>query len=104
MHSATISIREALFPSLVMEGAIKPMMISGTQKLINWPTINFTVTIMFRSAFAMAVPSAAESKSPAAMPAASARSRRNGRLFINPSFSITLNPFSIRIRNLHQPC
>ena len=30
--SATISIREALWPSLVMDGAMKPMTISGTQK------------------------------------------------------------------------
>ena len=29
--TAIVSIREALFPSFVMEGAIKPMMISGTQ-------------------------------------------------------------------------
>ena len=29
--TAIVRIREALFPSFVMEGAIKPMMISGTQ-------------------------------------------------------------------------
>ena len=35
MITATPKRREALAPSLVMEGAIKPMMISGTQKLMS---------------------------------------------------------------------
>ena len=35
MHSATISIRDALLPSRVIDGAINPMIISGTQNEIN---------------------------------------------------------------------
>ena len=48
--NATISILEALLPNLVIDGAMKPMIISGTQKLINCPAMNFTVTTMFNSA------------------------------------------------------
>ena len=33
--TATPNILEALFPSLVIDGAINPMMISGTEKLIS---------------------------------------------------------------------
>ena len=39
-NSATPSIREAFFPSLVIDGAIKPITISGTQKLISSDKIN----------------------------------------------------------------
>ena len=35
MITATSSIRVALLPSLVMEGAMKPMMIRGTQKVMS---------------------------------------------------------------------
>ena len=34
-----------------MEGAINPMIISGTQKLINCAAIYFTVTTMFKIAW-----------------------------------------------------
>ena len=79
-HSATISILDALFPRRVMEGAINPMIIRGTQKLISWPEMNFTQTMMLRIASASALPSAAASARPAAIPAISATSSLNGRL------------------------
>ena len=47
---ATPSILDAFLPSLVIDGAIKPMMISGTQKLISSDRMNFTVTTMFITA------------------------------------------------------
>ena len=49
-NSATPSIREAFFPSLVIDGAIKPITISGTQKLISSDKINLTVTTTFITA------------------------------------------------------
>ena len=49
-NSATPSIREAFFPSLVMDGAIKPMTIRGTQKLIISARIYLIVTTKFITA------------------------------------------------------
>ena len=55
---ATPSIREAWLPSFVIEGAINPMIIKGTQKLINCPKIYFAVTTTFKMALVAALPSA----------------------------------------------
>ena len=88
MQSATISMVEALFPSLVIDGAMNPIMISGTQKLMNWLVMNFTVTIILRRAFANPVPSAALSASPLMIPTASATRSLNGRLCTKPCFSM----------------
>ena len=79
MNKATISIRAALFPSLVMEGAINPMIISGTQKLINCAAIYFTVTTMFKMAWdtPLSIPL---KPSPKQMPTANATKSLKGRL------------------------
>ena len=42
--SATPSIRDALFPSFVIDGAINPMTINGTTKLMTCPRIFFNGT------------------------------------------------------------
>ena len=97
MMSATTSMREALLPSLVMDGAIKPMMISGTQKLMNWLLMNFTVTMMLSSAFVIAAPSAALSARPTPIPTASATRSLNGRLCVNPVFSMFTSKNPLRI-------
>ncbi|VUX13415.1 Uncharacterised protein [Faecalibacterium prausnitzii] len=47
MTIATPSRREAFLPSLVMDGAMKPMMMSGTQKVMSWPMIYCKVTTTF---------------------------------------------------------
>lgn len=49
MAMATPSIPEALLPSFVMDGAMNPMMLSGTQKVITCPRIYFKVTTRFRT-------------------------------------------------------
>ena len=76
-------------PSLVMEGAIKPMMISGTQKLMNWLLMNLTVTRTFSRAAVTGEPSAALRARPAQMPTASATKSLKGRLLKKLSFFIS---------------
>ena len=93
MQSATASIRDALLPSLVMEGAMKPMMISGTQKLMNWLEMNLTVTMILSSALAIPDPSIALRASPAAIPTASATSSLNGRLCVKLYFFMLISLF-----------
>ena len=44
MTMATASRREAFLPSFVMDGAMKPIMISGTQKVMSWPMMYCRVT------------------------------------------------------------
>ena len=80
MQSATISILDALFPSLVIEGAINPIMISGTQKLMNCPTMYLTHTSTFSTAAPNAEPSEAFSASPTMIPKARAHRSLNGKL------------------------
>ena len=79
-NSATSSILEALRPSLVIEGAIKPMMISGTQKLISSDSINLTVTTTFITAVPTAPADSIPASCPAMIPATTPTRRRNGRL------------------------
>ena len=47
MTIATPSRRDAFLPSLVIDGAMKPMMMSGTQKVMSWPMIYCKVTMTF---------------------------------------------------------
>ena len=72
MTTATPSRREALAPSLVMEGAMKPMMMRGTQNVISWPIMYCRVTMTFITL--------SGNTRPQRMPTAMPRSRRKGRL------------------------
>ena len=84
MITATPKRREALAPSLVMEGAMKPMMISGTQKLMSWPMMYCSVTTTFMTLSEKTAPHATPTKIP--------RINRNGRL--PKSFFIQTLPLS----------
>ena len=79
-NSATPSIREALFPSLVIDGAINPMTISGTQKLISSDSINLTVTTTFIKASPAAFMDSIPASCPAIIPSTTPTSSLNGRL------------------------
>lgn len=50
--------QDALFPIFVIDGAIKPITISGTQKDIIWPRIYLSVTTTFKTALTNDEPSA----------------------------------------------
>ena len=78
--SAAPSILDAFLPSLVIDGAIKPIMISGTQKLINSDKINFTVTTIFITASPAAFTVSRPASCPAMIPVTTPRSSLNGRL------------------------
>ena len=84
---ATPSMREALFPSLVMDGAMKPIIISGTQKVISSPRMYLTVTTTFINASFAA--------SPAAMPIITPSISLAGRLFM--ILFIDVSPISLFI-------
>ena len=73
MTMATPSSREAFLPSRVMDGAMKPMTISGTQNVISWPMMYCSVTTTFMAPSGKICPSS----TPTTMPSNS----RNGRLF-----------------------
>ena len=75
-------MREAFAPILAIEGAIKPMMISGTQKLISWPITYLTVT----TTFITETPAICPKRMPSTTPSSS----RNGRM--PHSFFIRLFP------------
>ena len=77
---ATPSILDAFLPSLVIDGAIKPMIISGTQKLIISDKINFTVTTIFITAAPAAFTDSRPASCPAMIPITTPRSSLNGRL------------------------
>ena len=79
MTIATPSRREAFLPSLVMDGAMKPMMMSGTQKVMSWPMIYCKVTMTFMTL--------SEKIWPRITPMMMPRSSRNGRL-LNSFFII----------------
>ena len=73
--TATVSMRVALPPSRVMEGAMKPMMMSGTQNMMSWPMMYLAVTTTTIAPRGRTRPSR--------IPAAMAISRRPGRLLKN---------------------
>ena len=82
MITATPSSRDALVPSRVMDGAMKPMMIRGTQKVMSWPMMYWRVTTTFMTL--------SGNTSPQRMPTAMPKSRRKGRL--SNSFFIFFSP------------
>ena len=77
---ATPSIREALLPSLVIDGAIKPIMIRGTQKLISCPSTYFRVTTTFRIPEVMPEPSVVFRIIPDTIPRITPTRSLNGKL------------------------
>ncbi len=77
---ATISIRVALEPILVMEGAMKPMTIRGTQNMMSWLRTYFRVTTM--------VITFSGRNRPRIMPAAMPINSFKGRLM--PFFSVAI--------------
>ena len=81
-------MRVALPPSLVMEGAIKPMMISGTQNMMICPMMYLAVTTTTMAPRG--------STSPARMPITIASSSRAGRLL---KIFIVLTPLCFRLIN-----
>ena len=93
---ATPSILDAFLPSLVIDGAIKPMMINGTQKLIISDKIYFTVTTIFITASPAAFTDSRPASCPAMIPITTPRSSLNGRLensfFILSSLSLLFFP------------
>ena len=86
-------MREALLPSWVMDGAIKPIMIRGTQKLINCPRIYFRVTITFNAAVVKADSELKFKSRPNPIPKATLPRSLNGRLYKNLLFFIKIPPF-----------
>ena len=88
IHTASRSNLDALFPIFVMDGAINPMMISGTQNEIICPRTYFKVTTMFRIAFVKPVPSFALRASPARIPITTPTRSLNGRLLKKLDFFI----------------
>ena len=91
MTMATESIRDALLPSFVIDGAINPMMISGTQKLITWPRMYFRVTTTFRIAMVRPESSVELNTRPKMIPSTTPTRSLNGRLLKN-CFSSYENP------------
>ena len=73
--TAMLSMREALLPMRVMDGAMKPMTISGTQNMMNCPMTYCRETTTFMA------PS--PKNWPSAMPISSATMSRKGRLVKN---------------------
>ena len=78
-----------MLPSLVIDGAIKPIIISGIQNPINCPTMYLTVTIILSSATETALVSFLFRKSPTTIPITSASNSLKGRLFKIPFFFIS---------------
>ena len=68
-------MRDTFEPSFVMDGAMKPMIISGTQNIMTWPSTYLTVTTTFITA--------SLATRPTRMPATTATSKINGRLVKN---------------------
>ena len=64
------------------------MTMSGTQKLMNCPEMYFTVTMTFRMPVTSEDSSIEFMTSPETRPITSAKTRRNGRLWVKPFFSI----------------
>ena len=77
---ATISILVALEPILVMEGAMKPMTIRGTQNMMTWLSTYFRVTTT--------VMALSGRNRPKTMPTAMPMSSFRGRLM--PLFSVAI--------------
>ena len=70
--TATPNILDAFLPSFVIDGAINPIIISGTQNVISCPSTYLTVTTIFiTSSFAIR---------PTKIPMITPRKSRNGRL------------------------
>ena len=80
---ATISMRVALEPILVMEGAMKPMTIRGTQNMMSWLSTYLRVTTM--------VMTLSGRNRPRTMPTAMPINSFRGRLM--PFFSAAINSF-----------
>ena len=75
-------MRDTFFPSLVIDGAMNPMMIRGTQNVMSWPRIYLTVTTTFMTA--------SLATRPTRMPITTDTSKMKGRLvkifFISAAF------------------
>ena len=81
--SATPRMRDTFSPSFAMEGAMKPMMMSGTQNMMTWRSTSPTV--------ATTAMTSAEASCPKPRPIATATSRMNGRL-VTTRFAIAAAP------------
>ena len=72
MTTATPKTRETFEPSLVMDGAMNPMMMSGTQNMMIWLSTYLTVTTTFMTD--------SFETSPRTMPTTTDTRRMKGRL------------------------
>ena len=78
--TATPSSREALAPSLVMDGAMKPIIMRGTQKVMSWPMMYCRVTMIFMTPSETPGQGRTGMTRPQMIPMAMPKSRRKGRL------------------------